>query len=125
MCSTGGVGQSQRDRRWPRPGITRHVWAQHPDHHTAPAPGLVLGWERRDGRWRAEVVMVLEDRRSNAGPFVLQRWMRVEDLRPVPSEPRSPDPRRWHLGWVDDPKGREWGWIRAKIDAGAGDDVDG
>lgn len=89
------------------------MWVQSPVHHAPPVEGYVLGWQRREGRWRAQVLFALDDPRSTAGPIILQRWMRVEDLRPRRTEsPQSPDAMRWHLGWRDDPQGAQWKRIR-------------
>lgn len=53
----------------------RHVWAR-PDGPTE-MPGLLLGWQQRDGSWSALVTYVTPRER------IVTEWLTLDQLRPV------------------------------------------
>ena len=79
------MGQSRKDRGWPRPRTTRFVWVSQTGLQVPPAQGLVLDWRRQSYRWSALVVTVRAD--EHGRPVVLQEWVEAERLRPVRSDP--------------------------------------
>jgi hypothetical protein len=90
------VGQRKVDRTWPVPSATRHVWAQLDDTpHAAPVQGYVLDWRRHSYRWWASVLTVVKD--AQGRPRAEIRWVEVERLTPVRSDPNNGGRVR-HLG---------------------------
>jgi len=85
------VGQSRKDREWPKPRHTRFVWVSQPGPQVPPVQGLVLDWRRQSYRWSALVVTVRPDHHGR--PLVVQEWIEAERLRPVRA-----DPNHRHLG---------------------------
>lgn len=74
------MGQSRRDKEWPRPSTTRHCWIKSADNLSAPTQGFVLLWTRHSYRWSALVVYVVDGR-------IVQEWMPKERLAPVRPRP--------------------------------------
>lgn len=54
------------------------------------APGLLIGWDQRDGEWWGYVIAAQAgiDARG-AGPYVKQVWVKAEFIVPVDVEPGS------------------------------------
>ena len=55
------------------PASRRHTWVTGPREAPGPHPGIVLGWEQRDGRWFALVSYYLE-----ADGVLAQQWLAAE-----------------------------------------------
>ncbi|HET9632441.1 hypothetical protein [Terrabacter lapilli] len=69
----GGSGRGHEHRVPPVPPSRRHVWVRGPREAPGPHPGVLLGWEQRDGQWFALVSYYLE------GDGVLaQQWLAAE-----------------------------------------------
>lgn len=85
------MGQSRRERTWPTPRSTRHVWVRlrtaHP--HEPPRQGLVVSWRRRSYRWECLVVLVDDVAAHGEDPVVVLRWVAAELVRPVPADPNK------------------------------------
>ena len=84
------MGSSRRDRLWPRPRSTRHVWIRSENSLIPPTQGLVLEWRRHSYKWSALVLYVKEEKDSS--PVYLQQWLPAERLWPVKSDPNGPSP---------------------------------
>ena len=81
------MGQSRKDREWPRPRRTRFVWVSQSSPQVPPKQGLVLDWRRQSYRWSV--------RTDDQGrPVVVQEWVEAERLRPVRADPNRR--RLWH-----------------------------
>lgn len=52
------VAARRKDREWPRPRHTRHVWIRSESTLLPPTQGLVLEWRRHSYRWSALVQYV-------------------------------------------------------------------
>ena len=78
------MGQSRRDREWPRPRRTRFVWIKSESSLVPPVQGLVLGWRRQSYKWSALVVYVQDHDGDTA---YVQQWLPLERLTPVVSNP--------------------------------------
>lgn len=90
------MGQRRVDRTWQVPRATRHVWVRFdPAPHAPPVQGLVLEWRRHGYRWWAKVLIVTTDERGR--PRQEARWVEVEQLTPVRSDPNDGGRVR-HLG---------------------------
>ena len=90
------MGQRRPDRTWPVPRATRHVWVRLDDTpHAAPTQGYVVEWRRHGYRWWASVVTVGPD--EHGRPRAEARWVEVERLTPVRSDPNTGGRVR-HLG---------------------------
>ena len=87
------MGQRRKDREWPTPATTRHVWVEQPGIQRPPIQGYVLDWRRHSYRWSALVVIVFVD---EGHPIVVQRWIPVEQLTPVKSDPNLGRPRNYY-----------------------------
>lgn len=79
------MGQSRRDREWPKPKHTRFVWVSQPGVQVPPVQGLVLEWRRHSYRWSALVVTVHDE---GGRPVVVQEWIEAEQLRPMRADPK-------------------------------------
>jgi hypothetical protein len=79
------MNPSKRDA-WPQPKQVRHVWVRLDRRapSPAPAPGLVLDWQRDRRSWRALVVWIDS---SSIRPCTRTEWLPVEVLRPAKSDP--------------------------------------
>ena len=90
------MGQRRIDRTWPVPRATRHVWVRLDNApHAAPVQGLVLEWRRHGYQWWASVLTVTTDEQGRPRQEV--RWVEVERLTPVRSDPNGGGRVR-HLG---------------------------
>lgn len=88
------MGQTRAERTWPRPARVKHVWVRGLDdrHPLAPpSAGLVLGWARRSGAWRAHVLCLVDD--GTPEGRVVAAWVDAGQVRPVASDPN----RLWGL----------------------------
>ncbi len=85
------VGQRRRDREWPRPRHTRHVWVRSESTLVPPVQGYVLEWRRQSYRWSALVLYTRET--PEASVEYVQQWLPAERLRPVKADPNE---RPWH-----------------------------
>lgn len=101
---TPAMGQRRSEGRWPLPPRVAHCWVQSPEDHQPPDPGLVLEWRRWSGSWWAWTIVLMD--REGHSPAVIQRWFHERDVVGAPTQPRSPDPGRWHQGWHGEPAGR-------------------
>lgn len=81
------MGQSRKDREWPRQRSTRFVWVAQPGPQVPPLQGLVLDWRRSSYRWTALVVTVHPDEEGR--PLVQHEWVPAERLRPVRADPNG------------------------------------
>jgi hypothetical protein len=84
------VGSRRKDREWPRPRHTRHVWIRNESKLLPPTQGFILEWRRHSYRWSALVQYVRED--GVSPPKYVQEWLPAERLWPVTSNPNMPDP---------------------------------
>lgn len=75
----------KRERGWPRPQRTRHVWIRLGGQLAPPVQGLVLEWRRQGYQWFALVTYVMQT--SEGGQVYLQSWYPREQLTPVRSDP--------------------------------------
>jgi len=87
------MGQLRRDRQWPTPATTRHVWVAQEGVQVPPLQGFVMDWRRYSYRWWALVLVVQASR--NAAPVITMQWLPVERLTPVKSDPN--DGRAWRI----------------------------
>ncbi|MGI8457571.1 MAG: hypothetical protein ACR2LI_05615 [Propionibacteriaceae bacterium] len=83
------MGQ-RRERGWPRPRTTRHVWVRLGGQLSPPVQGLVLEWRRHSYQWFALVMYVMET--GEGGHVYLQRWYPRDQLTPVRSDPNVTGP---------------------------------
>lgn len=90
--SNRGVGQRRRDREWPTPAATRHVWVAQEDVRVPPLQGFVMDWRRYSYRWWALVLVV--ETPKDAAPVILMQWLPVERLTPIKSDPNDGRARR-------------------------------
>lgn len=82
------MGQRRVDRTWPIPRATRHVWVRLDEPpHAAPVQGYVLEWRWHSYQWFASVVTVGTDEQGR--PRADVRWVEVERLTPVRSDPNT------------------------------------
>ncbi|WP_375425256.1 hypothetical protein [uncultured Friedmanniella sp.] len=79
------MGQSRKDREWPRPRTTRFVWISQPGPQVPPMQGLVLDWRRQWYRWSVLLVTVRAD--GQGRPVVVQEWVEAERLTRVRADP--------------------------------------
>lgn len=83
-----GMNRPKSDK-WPPFEPTRHVLVKCEDHKYAqPWQGLDVDWKREGSAWRALVVFI--DESADGSPLV-QRWLPVNQLRPIETDP---DPRQ-------------------------------
>ena len=87
------MGQSRKDREWPTPATTRHVWVAQEGVQVPPIQGFVVDWRRHAYRWWALVLVVQQPKEG--GPVTLMEWMPVERLTPVKSNPN--DGQSWRI----------------------------
>lgn len=73
---------SKRDA-WPEPTQWRHCWVRFDHSKLPPMPGLVLDWQRIDGRVKAWVIWI--DYRGE-GEQPRHGWLSPEVLRPAKSD---------------------------------------
>lgn len=79
-----GMNRPKSDK-WPPYEPTRHVLVKRTDHRYArPWQGLVIDWKRDKRGWLALVVFM--DEALEGSPLV-QRWLPVDELRPVETDP--------------------------------------
>ncbi|RCK68299.1 hypothetical protein DT076_16765 [Desertihabitans brevis] len=81
------MGQRQKDKEWPAPRNTRHVWILGSGPHGAPVQGLVIAWHRHAYRWQALCCWV--EPTEDGGEQLVQRWLPVERLRPARTDPNQ------------------------------------
>lgn len=62
----------------PPPAARRHCWVTGPSYSPGPHAGLVIGWERREDGWYAQVAYVIEDDAA-----VVLQWLPGDLLRPA------------------------------------------
>lgn len=93
------MGQARRDKQWPMPEHTSHVWVQSPEDHQPPDPGVVIEWRRWEYK-RYALVFVVMHRQGRVA--CIQRWFAEADVIEAPTRPKSPDAGRWHRGWHGD-----------------------
>ena len=60
------------------PPSRRHCWVTGTSESPSPHPGLVLGWDKRDGGWFAQVVYYVE-----ADGVLVQQWLPADLLTGV------------------------------------------
>ena len=87
------MGQSRKDREWPTPATTRHVWVAQEGVQVPPLQGFVLDWRRYSYHWWALVVVVQQPKEG--GPVSVTQWLPVERLTPIKSNPN--DGRAWRI----------------------------
>ncbi|QTF71244.1 hypothetical protein [Arthrobacter woluwensis] len=81
------MSKPRRDRLYPKPRHTRHVWILDNDEPgTQPRQVLIVEWRRQAYKWRARIVYVIEVQGSEE-PAVVDRWVPAELLKPVPADP--------------------------------------
>lgn len=99
------MGQSRRDKEWPRPRHVRHVWVRGTDLQDPPRPGLILGWQQRGHQWEAFVAYVddpaeVSHMQGRTEPLtgdtrVVQAWIPMERLTPIRSDPNTTYRQPW------------------------------
>lgn len=89
---SGDMGQSRKDRQWPRPSATRHVWVLQQGPQVPPVQGMVLDWKRHGYHWWALVLTVTQA--EGAGPVTVTEWLPLGRLVPVRSDPNDGRARR-------------------------------
>lgn len=81
------MGQSRRDKEWPRPRFTRHVWVLEAHQPLRmPHQGLVLDWRRYAYRWSAFVAYVILTG-DHQPERVVTEWIPISRLRAVKRHP--------------------------------------
>lgn len=80
------MGQHRRDKSYAATSRIAHVWVRAEERFMPPAPGLVIDWRRHSYRWSALVILI--DVQGDGRP-VVQRWVPVERLIPIRSDPND------------------------------------
>ncbi len=81
------MGLSRKDRSWPTPRVTRHVWVRPDQPGAKPVQGYVLEWRRHSYRWSALVLTSSVDDQDR--PTSRSQWVAAERLTPVRSDPNN------------------------------------
>ena len=77
----------RRDRLYERPRNTQHAWMLEGEPPEARMRQVfILAWRRHSYRWSARVVYTV-DVQGSSEAAVVQRWVPLEVLRPVKSDP--------------------------------------
>lgn len=80
------MSQPRRDRLYPRPRTTLHAWFLEGDG--PPRQVLILAWRSHSYKWQARITYSLPVK-GDPEPAVIQRWVPMELLRPVKSDPNK------------------------------------